>query len=239
MFGRNKDAAASAPIPPFTPGPEPSAAQRQFFARGGKIAVDRNRWFVIAMVMAAGYIAVGIAFWQLIPLKSVTPILLSQQDGGRVVPFAVADGKPFQPGEEVIAYHVKEWAANLWSINASTLDITQKAALRKIAGNAVIQVDAWLKANNPYVEIKNNPTTIRQIEPVSLNFLKRDSVLFRFREISYAASGAVPRVKVVALTLNFVLRKPESRDAVFENPLGLFITNVNATEEAGGAAPFQ
>jgi type IV secretory pathway TrbF-like protein len=174
------------------------------------------------------------AFSQLIPLKKVEPVLLGVEDSGRA--FVVAAGeKPFRPEQPSIAYHLKEWTSNLWSINASTIDLTQKAALRKIAGNAMQQVDAWLKANNPYIALKNSPTVVRLIEPVSINFLKQDTVLFRFREVTYPAAGAAPSVKVVAVTLQFLLKTPEKREDVFENPLGLTIINFSPTEEVGAA----
>ena len=233
MFTKRKKAPEPF-APPVTPGLEPDSATREYFNRGGKIAVDRNRWFVVCMILAIGYLLFAAAFWQLIPLKKIEPVLVSTEESGRA--FAIGAGnKPFQPGQESISYHIKEWVSNLWSINASTIDITQRAALRKIAGNAAQQVDAWLRANNPYVAIKNSPTTVRQIEPVSINFLKSDTVLFRFREVTFAASGASATTKTVAVTLQFGLKPPERREDVFENPLGLQIINFNATEESGSS----
>lgn len=215
------------PIPPFTPG---AATESAFFEAAGKPRVERNRFFLVSLVLAVGYPLMGAAFMTLLPLKTVETYLVHKADGGR----AVADGTPlgtWSPDRDMISYFVNDWARNVFDINPSTITLTTSNAMRMTVGTATEQLSEHRRKDNPYALLNEAPGTTRTYEHKSINFLSDNTVLLRFNT-DKRRPGQRPEIKAYALSATFTRNKPTSSAEILRNPAGLYITNFSLSEEA-------
>jgi type IV secretory pathway component VirB8 len=107
------------------------------------------------------------------------------------------------------------------------LTITESAEIA--IGNATAQLRELRNKDNPLVLLQQNQNLIRTYEYVTINFIKDDVALLRFRTIT-RNNDQVALVNY-AMTITFTRIKPKTREQIIRNPAGLFITNFNINEE--------
>jgi type IV secretory pathway TrbF-like protein len=222
---------ASAAIPDFAPGPVGQAATQEFFERGGKVAVERNRLFLIAALCALALAINGAAWWVMLPLKSVEPIVVRQTETGRLAPDEQAAGN-WSPDRAAIVYFLNQWVASIVEINRATIEESMLRSAGFTTGNGKSQLKAYYARNNPWKMFEERPNLLRSFENISTNFVNDETVLVRYRTITRLNPGDQGKTEVFAMTINFVKVKPKTREDVLRNPAGLFITNFNIAEES-------
>jgi type IV secretory pathway component VirB8 len=224
------DAALSTP-PDFTPGPTKQAAVQEYFARGSKKDVQNNRLFFITVLLAAGHVLQGVAWNGFLPLKSVETIVVNQLDKGRLV----SDGTPvgtWSPDDDALDYFVNQWASKTWDVNRATIERTFAESTEQVVGTAKVQLQELRSKDNPLASLHDNPDYSRTYQFISVNKVKDDVRLLRFRTITRHHPSAQPTITTYAMTVTYTRVKPRTRDDVMKNPAGLFITSFNPTEES-------
>lgn len=214
----------------FAPGPISKDASIKHFERGAKASLERNRWFFVSVILGAALVANGVAWNVLLPLKSVETYQVNQVDKGRLV----VDGTPlgsWAPDDDAVDYFLNQWANKTWDINGATIEGTIAESAEQAVGTAKVQLQEMRKKENPYTLLKDYPGYSRTYETISINKVKDDVRLIRFRTITRLAPTAPPRTTTYALTVTFTRIKPRTRADVLKNPAGLYITSFNPTEE--------
>lgn len=217
--------------PDFTPGPTKQAAEQEYFARGAKKDVQNNRLFFIAVLLAAGHVLQGVAWNGFLPLKSVETYVVNQVDKGRLV----ADGTPvgtWTADDDAIDYFVNQWASKTWDVNRATIEGTFAESAEQVVGTAKVQLQELRNRDNPIASLHDNPGYSRTYEFISMNKVKDDVRLLRYRTVTRLSPESAPKVTTYAMTLTFTRVKPRTRADVMKNPAGLFITSFNPTEES-------
>ena len=217
--------------PDFTPGPTKQAAEQEYFARGAKKDVQNNRLFFIAVLLAAGHVLQGVAWNGFLPLKSVETYVVNQVDKGRLV----ADGTPvgtWTADDDAIDYFVNQWASKTWDVNRATIEGTFAESAEQVVGTAKVQLQELRNRDNPIASLHDNPGYSRTYEFISMNKVKDDVRLLRYRTVTRPSPESAPKVTTYAMTLTFTRVKPRTRADVMKNPAGLFITSFNPTEES-------
>lgn len=230
-IAKTKPAPALSTPPDFTPGPTKQAAEQEYFARGSKKDVQNNRLFFIAVLLAAGHVLQGVAWNGFLPLKTVETIVVNQTDKGRLV----ADSTPvgtWAPDDDAIDYFVNQWANKTWDVNRATIENTFAESAEQVVGTAKVQLQELRGRDNPLVSLHDNPGYSRTYEFVSMNKVKDDVRLLRFRTITRLSPESAPVVTAYAMTVTFTRVKPRTRAEVMKNPAGLYITSFNPTEES-------
>jgi type IV secretory pathway component VirB8 len=226
-----KSAPALSTPPDFTPGPTNQATAQQYFDRGAKKAVESNRWFLIALVLAVGHVLQGAAWNGFLPLKSVETYVVNQGDKGRLV----ADGTPvgtWTPDDDAIDYFVNQWASKTWDVNRATIESTFAESSELVVGTAKVQLQELRSKDNPLVSLHDNPGYSRTYEMISINKIKDDVRLLRFRTVTRLSPDSAPTITTYAMTVTNTRVKPRTRAEVMKNPAGIFITSFNPTEES-------
>ena len=226
----NKSASGAMP-PDFAPGHLAQDTALEYFERGARPSLERNRWFLIAVVLAAGHVANGIGWNIALPLKSVETFQINKVDGGRLVADGTAVGN-WAPDSDSIAYFLNKWANSAFDVNRATIEGTLSEAGGLVVGSAKAQLAELRKKDNPMLSLRDYPLYSRTYEYITLNFVKDDVALLRFRTITRLSPEAAPVTATYAMTLSFTRVKPTKRAEVMKNPAGLFITNINITEES-------
>lgn len=217
--------------PDFAPGPLAKDTALEHFERGARPALERNRMFLICIVLAAGHLANGIGWNIFLPLKSVETYQVNKVDGGRLVADGTAVGN-WAPDSDSIGYFLNKWANSVFDVNRATIEGTLTEAGGLVVGSAKAQLAELRKKDNPLVSLRDYPTYSRSYEYTTLNFIKDDVALLRFRTITRLSAESPPVITTYAMTLSFTRVKPTTRAEVMKNPAGLFITNINLTEES-------
>lgn len=217
--------------PDFAPGPIAKDTAMEHFERGARPTLERNRMFLIALVLAAGHVANGIGWNVFLPLKSVETYQVNKVEGGRLVADGTAVGN-WAPDNDSIAYFLNKWANSVFDVNRATIEGTLAEASELVIGSAKVQMQEMRRKDNPLVSLRDYPQYSRSYEFATLNFIKDDVALLRFRTISRLTPESQPTVVTYAMTISFTRVKPTTRAEVMKNPAGLFITNFNLTEES-------
>lgn len=226
-----KPTANKAPQQPVdaAPGDISAQAARTNFEMSGMPIVASNRSYVLAIISALTSLGLAWALAILLPLKTVELYGIRPMEGGRLA----ADGEPigrWSPDADAIAYFVNQWGKTLFDINSSTIDDTIVASSQMVVGSAVDQLRELRRKDNPYALLRERPGLIRTYEYKSVNFIKDDVALLRFKAITRVV-GAEPKIVHYSLTTTFVRIRPTTREQVMRNPAGLFISNFDLTEE--------
>jgi type IV secretory pathway component VirB8 len=182
-------------------------------------------------VLAIGHVAQGFAWNSFLPLKTVETYVVNQVDKGRLV----ADGAPvgtWSPDDDAIDYFVNQWANNTWDVNRATIERTFADSAEQVVGLAKVQLQEMRKKDNPLLSLHDMPNYSRTYEFITMNKVKDDVRLLRFRTITRSTPDAPPVVTTYAMTVTFTRIKPRTREDVMKNPAGLFITSFNPTEES-------
>lgn len=222
---------AGAPPPDFAPGPLSKDTALEHFERGARPTLERNRMFLICIVLAAGHLANGIGWNIFLPLKTVETYQVNKVDGGRLVADGTAVGN-WAPDSDSIGYFLNKWANSVFDVNRATIEGTLTEAGGLVVGSAKAQLAELRKKDNPLISLRDYPTYSRTYEYTTLNFIKDDVALLRFRTITRLSTESAPVITTYAMTLSFTRVKPTTRAEVMKNPAGLFITNINLTEES-------
>jgi len=226
-----KKTAAGATPPDFAPGDIARDTTLEHFERGARPMLERNRWFLIALVLAVAHVANAVSWNIFLPLKSVETFQVKKAEGGRLD----ADGTPvgaWVPDSDSISYFINQWATNVYVVDRANIEGTLTAAAERVIGPAKAQLQEMRKKDNPLVTLRDYPQYSRGYEFITLNFIKDDVALLRFRTITRLAPEAPATTVTYAMTLSFTRVKPTTRKEVLKNPAGLFITNINLTEES-------
>lgn len=229
LFAKNKQPKQQQQgIPDFAPSNLGSNTARTHFERGAQPMIERNRWFFVSMILAAGHVLHGFSYNQMLPLKQIEAYAVQKTEGGRLVVEESPIGR-WSPDKDSLAYFVNQWASNVYDINRSTIDRTLKTSTSLVVGNAVGQLRDLRYKENPMVLLRDNLDYTREYENKSINFIKDDVALLRFKTIT-RNNGAV-RENHYVMTVTFTLIKPKTREQLIANPAGLYITSFSVAEE--------
>lgn len=229
MKSSTKNKPSSGQVPDFAPGDMAFETSRKYFETGSQAKIDRNRWFFISLFLATALVAQSFGLSLLLPLKQVEPYGITQVEGGRLVVEQTPIGK-WEPDKDAMAYFLNKWVNNVFDINRSTIEKTLTEASEVTIGTAVAQLRELRTNDNPIVLLRDNPNYNRSYEYRSINFIKDDVALLRFKTTE-RKNDAVKEVNY-AMTITFSRIKPKTREQLIRNPAGLYINNFHLTEES-------
>lgn len=224
----NKNRKSNKEVPDFAPGDLSNKTANNWFAAGSQYHISSNRWFVVAMLMTCIAASLAITINMLLPLKTIETVQVSKAEGGRITVDSTPVGK-WIPDNESLGYFISLWGSNVFGINRSTLDVTLRDSTEIVIDAAVDQLRDLRRKDNPLVLLRDNPSFNRAYEFRTINFIKNDVALLRFRTIT--RKGDDVKIVYYAMTITFTLIKPNTMAKVMKNPTGLYITNFNITEE--------
>jgi len=214
-------------IPSFNPH---SDTEREYFERGAGTVIERNRWFLMCILLCVLLMLNAAGWYVAIPLKTVEVYGANKAEGGRLV----VDSQPvgtWAPDKDSIEYFLNQWANNLYTVNRSDIDKTMSAAAELTIGDAAAQMKEFRAKDNPLVSLANNLSYSRSYEFITINWIENNVALLRYSTTTRKNSD-LPVVVTYAMKITFTRIKPTTREQVMKNPAGLFITNFDPTEES-------
>ncbi|HCA27220.1 MAG TPA: hypothetical protein DEP05_06200 [Betaproteobacteria bacterium] len=204
--------------------------KRVFFEASGAPTVNGNRWFIVAMVLAASVTMLSIAIWRMLPLKSVMPYIVKVSDSGYVAADPAA-AKKYVPGEREKRYFLAKWVRQVYLLDPSLTVKNLKDAWSITSGDAVAEFRGQIKKDNPIGKITNTPQNIRAVDINSVSFVGGNTSLVRFTTSERGSYGKERDVKHLIATIHFHCIPPQTASEILTNPIGLQITNFDITED--------
>lgn len=218
--------------PEFTPGDPHEAARRRHYELGAGSRIERNRWFLVSCILGVALVVNGAGTFRLFPLKVVEPVVIHQSESGRRVVDINQSGN-WMPDQPALAFSLNQWVEWVFAINGATVEANLARAAAKTVGTASDQLRDLRRRENPLVLLRDNSKLVREYQNLSVNFLEGGNAsLLRFRTTTRGAPGAVPEYRNYAMTINFTVIKPTTREEILKDPAGVYITGFNLTDEA-------
>ncbi len=211
--------------------PPPALAKHagaQFFERFGKPIVERNRFFLLTILMASATAFMAVALVLVLPLKTVVPYVVQVNQHGTIAaqPIPAAHLKPTHND---LRFFLARWAHNLVAINPVLTKRHLVTDYDTARGEAVAQFKAWLRRYNPLGQIMSDPTLRVSAQVESVNFLGKDNAYIKMDVTQ--SSNRTGRIKDLryAITVTYVIVPPTTVAGIYKNPLGLYETNFSIT----------
>ena len=234
MFGKSKKTNKGT-VPDFAPGDISEKTGQEYFERGARTVIERNRWFLISCILGIVLVAMSVSFSFLLPLKKVELFQITKAEGGRLVVDTTPVGN-WTPDHDSLTYFLNQWANAVFDVNRSTIDKMITDSLAITVGNATDQLREFRIQDNPLVNLSKIPNYNRTYEFRSINFVKNDVALLRFRTIT--RMNDIVKSETYLMTITFILQKPETIEQVVKNPAGIYITNFSLSKESSGGDYF-
>ena len=241
-FGKKKTAAqagsekgkatSGGKIPDFAPGTIGQNAAQKYFEMGSHLRIERNRWFLIALILGGALVAESVSLSFLFPLKTVETIQVNKLEGGRLV----ADPTPvgsWVPDNDSLAYFINRWAESVFDVKRATIQKTVADSALYAIDTAAKQLTEFRQSDNPIASLNEYPGYSRSYTFMSINFLNAETALLRFKTTTRKAD--VVEEDVYLMTVVFTLVKPKNVDQVVRNPAGLYVTNFTLSKESSKA----
>ena len=205
-------------------------AKQEWFERMGEPVVEKNRWFVVALVIGLGLVASMTMNSMMLPLKTVEPYVINvNKDTGEVSASSVR-AQQYKPAEPEKKYFLAKWIEQLITIDPGITEYNLRQAFALTRGKAIQEYTDFMNQTQPLRRLREEKTLTRQVRILSVAFVKDNIANVRFvAEERQAAT--TPVIKRYAAIIHFEVVPPVTEKDIIFNPVGLFITHFAITEE--------
>ena len=217
-------------MPPAAPPPAfAKHAGVQFFERFGKPIVERNRFFLLTIIMASAAALMALALVLVLPLKTVVPYVVQVNQHGTIAAQPLPAAR-LKPTHNDLRFFLARWAHNMVALNPTLTKRQLISAYRTTRGVAQAQFKAWLRRYNPFGRLMSDPTLRVSAQVVSVNFLGKGNAYIKMdaTESSNQMGGQV-KVLRYAITVTYVIVPPTTVAGIYKNPEGIYETNFSIT----------
>jgi type IV secretory pathway TrbF-like protein len=204
-------------------------ANTQFFERFGKPIVERNRFFLLTLVMASAVAFMALALVLILPLKQVVPYIVEVNQHGTIAAQPIP-ATHLNPTHNELRFFLARWAHNLVAINPVLTKRHLVTDYKMARGEAWQQFKVWLRRYNPLGRLMSDPTLRVAAQVESVNFLGKGNAYIKMdaTESSSQAGGRIKDLRY-AITVTYVIVPPTTVARIYKNPEGIYITNFSIT----------
>ena len=225
-------AARRASVPDNAPITAYERARIEWFERYGCAVVERDRYFVFALIACAALAAMAFALLALAPLKTVVPYVVRVADNGSAA-VAPAAAQRYSPGQPERAYFLARWVTSLMTLDAYMTERNLAEAYAQTAGVASNEFVDWLKTQRPVEAVKKDPSLVRTVAINTVTPLEEGIMQVRVRLETRSLTQA-PESRRYQVTIHYATVPPKTEADIIKNPIGLIITHFAINEELAG-----
>lgn len=213
-----------------TPEPETpyQRAGQAWDDRIGSARVQARNWRLMAfgcLALALG--SSGALAWQGSKAR-VTPWVVQVDRTGRAEAVGPA-AAGYKPTDPQVAWHLAQFIEDVRGIPADPVVLRRQwlRAYQYAQGEGALALNEYAREANPFAELGREQVSIQVSSVVRAS---PESFRVEWTERHFAAGALTAEAHWTAI-LTVALRPPQDPDALRANPLGLFITNLNWTQE--------
>ena len=132
--------------------------------------------------------------------------------------------KSFTPSEAEYHYFIRQFVERITAVSLDPVLMQKqwKNAYAFVAGKGVAELNAWAKQSDPFSQIGRITKTTAVSDIVNLS---DNSFQVRWVTTSYDQQGRITETKPQAGIFTVKIMTPESKEAIFNNPLGIRIVD--------------
>ncbi|MBU6460718.1 MAG: type IV secretion system protein [Proteobacteria bacterium] len=200
-----------------------------WFERYGSAIVEKNRYFVLAMLLGLAVMGLGVTIDLMLPLKTVVPYVVRVAHNGNVEVDAAAS-RPYVPGQAEESYFLAHWTEKLLTLDAVLSPQYFREDYAYTRSKAIQEFTAFMASTRPLEKLQKNPSLTQSVALHSINYLDPGVALVRVGTQRQSLSGK-PSGRNYVVTLHFVLVTPRTEAQILSNPIGLYITDFNVARD--------
>ena len=205
-------------------------AKDEWFERMGEPVVEKNRWFIVALVIGLALVASMTMNSMMLPLKTVEPYVINVNKESGAVTASSVRAQDYKPAEPEKKYFLARWIEQLITLDPGVSEYNLRQAFAFTRGKAIQEYTDYMNQTQPLRRLRDEKTLTRQVRIVSVGFVQDNVANIRFvaeeRQI-----GSQPVIKRYTAILHFEVVPPITEKDIIFNPVGLFITHFAITEE--------
>lgn len=235
MFAKKPSSSKRAASPALSEHPERpqgmyEEAKDQFVEIFGSSQVAAQRMFLAALLMGLVALVAVVGLYKVAQKSTVVPILVE------VDPKTGTVNKPVRiesvrPNDAVIMAELGRWATKILTIDQvlSPLYFREAVVMTKDLGSSQY---TDFRVSQKIVERMSKDKTLQRLATVSSVDISQPGVAFIFATTQESRGGSTGSdVARFRLTLKYELSPPRTLSDVMANPLGLYVTSMNVSEE--------
>jgi len=165
-------------VPPSAPITAFERARIEWFERYGSAVVDKNRAYVLTVVLTCAIAALGFALASMTPLKTVVPYIIKVADNGSAVPVSGA-AQNYQPGEPERRYFLAQWVSKLMTLDPFLTERNLIDASSLARGKAIQELADWVRLEKPIEAVRKDASLTRVVSINTVSFLDAGVALVR------------------------------------------------------------
>lgn len=205
-------------------------AQNRFFEIYGSAKVESSRWFVAFIVAMAVAAMLGIALYNVMPLKTVVPYMVKVDSQTGAVAQVVTAAN-FKPDAAVRTYFLSQWVEQVMTLDPYQTQKNVKKAFSVTRDKAVTEFTELLSTDKPIERLVGDPSLTRVVKVNSINPGTSDGIAFvRITTEERSGPGAL-KTKRYVFTIHYALVPPQTEEDLRINPIGMFITHFVRSDE--------
>ena len=208
------------------------AARRAWVERGAKLWINGNHWRTTAVISLTVSLVLAVAINSMLPLKQVQTIEVVRDENARYKAGGVA-GEMVVDEQAKVAW-VNDWLRELTEFAPETWERTINRAIGKTVGIGRDQISTFLlqHQHNPASLLSRERFYVREYQRSTINQIEPNRYVVRYSTLSRPAPGKPSETRQYVATLTLQRVPPTTVEAVYANPTGLFVTNLNISEES-------
>lgn len=219
----------SLPALPNTPAVAQPDAVRQFAELVGDPAVHASRAFVANILLIVTVLMLGLALWQILPLKTAVPYIVETTEHGVVG--RVVEARQYRPEQRLIKSEIGRWVERLMLIDPHRTRDMLRQATSLVRGKAVAQLKDLIDQDQAFRRMLETPGLVRTVDATTVD-VSKEGIAFVFVTTTERVSSGPAKVQRWRMTLHYGLVPPGTEAEIMANPLGLAITHIERMQEA-------
>lgn len=214
---------------PNSPPPGASLKAMQRYVSAFKAPRAENRKLLaVIVVLAVAVMLQSFGIWHMLPLRQRIPYFVTVDSSTGAVAASNQAAQQFEPSQANEKYFLAQWITNLLTIDGGTRDrLPDSYAM--LRGAALTEWQSFTFNNYQALDrLRKNPDLRVYPTIVAIGFIGEDSAAIRVA--LHDAQGN--NVKYLLITVKFAILPPQTDAEVYRNPIGLWITHFEVTDEA-------
>lgn len=221
---RGSDPIGNSPLTAYERG------KQEWFERMGSPIVERDRYFVLAGLIAICFAALVLTLMNMMPLTRVVPYTVQVEKFSGEVKVARTASQMYKPGNPEKQFFLTHWVRNLMTLDPHTSPRDFTEAYEMTRSKATDEFTDFMNKYKPLVRVKTELGLTRTVEIKSFSVINEQSVMIRFATEERAIDQK-PIRKNHVITIHFAIEPPETESGIMKNPLGLYVTHFAINED--------
>lgn len=194
----------------------------------GDPLVTNSRLWVALFIALCVIACMALAISAMLPLKSIAlKIVEVDKETGAVV--RISSAPDYTPTAAMVKAKLNEWAEQMTVIDPYVTRENLRKSTALLKGKAVSEHADWLKEQNQFKRMLDNPQLVRTYKLTSID-VSKPNIAFLFFTTTERGAGE-PKIVRWRLTVHYVSAPPTTEEDLLRNPVGLGLSHFEFSPE--------